>query len=297
VSSAALTGAGGVATAASTGAGLLAAKWIAAIGIVAAVGGGSVVVAQKGTAPATTEVAAMPPARGAAQSVTATPSVGASAAAAAQPDAPAPDATGETTTAPPNMAAPTAQPGTAAPDLTTAGEAHATRQSVPARPARERVHSTHEAQPAANAPGAETTAANAPGAETTATTAANAPGAETTATTAANAPGAETAATAAPVASTLGAEVSSLDSARNALRAGEPARALRELDAFDAKHPNSALGEDAAVLRFDAYVALGDRAGADRAARAFLARYPTSPRAAKVRRWLESANGSVAPIH
>ena len=94
----------------------------------------------------------------------------------------------------------------------------------------------------------------------------------------------------APVPSTLGAEVSSLDAARTALRGGDPARALRELDAFDAKHPGSALAEDAAFLRFDAYVALGDRAGADRAARSFLARYASSPRAAKVKRWLDGAN-------
>ncbi|MFO0735868.1 MAG: outer membrane protein assembly factor BamD [Labilithrix sp.] len=207
---------------ASAGIGLVAAKWIAAIGVVAVVGGGSVLAAKRLSAPAVSVV---------------TPAASTIAPVVAPP-------TREAT-----LPAPAPAP-TAAVDV-------ADLPAVPARPARP---AAPRAEEAPRGRGREPIAAEPAPPEP------------------------------APVASTLGAEVSALDAARNALRGGDPARALRELDAFDAKHPSSALAEDAAFLRFDANVALGDRAGADRAARSFLARYPSSPRAAKVRRWLDSAN-------
>jgi TolA-binding protein len=95
-----------------------------------------------------------------------------------------------------------------------------------------------------------------------------------------------------PVASAKGdsltVQLKALDTAREALAGGDPARALRELDAFDVKYPASPLAVEAGTLRFDALVAKGDLAAAQRVARAFVARWPESPYSPRFRRALET---------
>lgn len=81
----------------------------------------------------------------------------------------------------------------------------------------------------------------------------------------------------------LGEEVSFLDHARRALAGGDPAGALRQLDAFDARFPRGSLVEEAEVVRVEALLAEDDRASAAKVAARFLAAHPTSPHAARIR--------------
>jgi predicted Zn-dependent protease len=83
-------------------------------------------------------------------------------------------------------------------------------------------------------------------------------------------------------------DLAAIDRAHAALAAGDTTAALAELDAFDARAPGSALAEEAAALRYDVLVARGDRAGAERAARAFVVRWPASPYAPRLRRGLST---------
>lgn len=91
-----------------------------------------------------------------------------------------------------------------------------------------------------------------------------------------------------PPDSELAAQLRGVDVAREALVDGDPARALRNLDAFDARYPSSALAEEAAALRFDVLLANGDRLDAMNVGRAFVARWPSSPYAARLRRAMEA---------
>jgi hypothetical protein len=76
--------------------------------------------------------------------------------------------------------------------------------------------------------------------------------------------------------------VQDLRAIRSALAAHSAERALTLLDAFVVRYPSSTLLEEAAVLRFDALLALGS--GEARAAGAgFLRRYPRSAYAERVR--------------
>ena len=77
-------------------------------------------------------------------------------------------------------------------------------------------------------------------------------------------------------------ELSMLDRARNALGAGEPARALSILDAYSARFPRGSMVPEATVLRIEALVRAGDRDGAQRVGSAFLVRFPRNPYAARV---------------
>jgi hypothetical protein len=81
--------------------------------------------------------------------------------------------------------------------------------------------------------------------------------------------------------------------ARTALAAGDVAGANRALDEHDATFPNGAFAEESSVLRIDALARSGQRAAAQRAARAFLARSPASPYAARLRDL--AGEGAAAP--
>jgi TolA-binding protein len=86
----------------------------------------------------------------------------------------------------------------------------------------------------------------------------------------------------------LGDQVAALDRARRAMADGNAATALADVAEYQAKYPHGALAEEAEVLRVEALVAQGDRAGASRAGARFLAAHPASPHAAHVRALLGS---------
>jgi hypothetical protein len=88
----------------------------------------------------------------------------------------------------------------------------------------------------------------------------------------------------------LDREVGLLDTARSALARGDTASALRALDRRDREFPRGALGPEALVIRVQAQLALGNRAGAQAAARAFLAKNPDSAQARTLRTMLGPAS-------
>src|SRR5262249_30266843 len=65
-------------------------------------------------------------------------------------------------------------------------------------------------------------------------------------------------------------EVASLDTARQALAAGDASRALRALDDYDRKSHGGVLGPESTVIRIEALALRGDRASATRLGKAFL---------------------------
>lgn len=81
----------------------------------------------------------------------------------------------------------------------------------------------------------------------------------------------------------LGAEVRRLDQARSAMQSGQPAAALSALQAYEREFPRGSLGPEAQVLQIEALVQSGRGAEARSAAERFLARYPSSPHARRVR--------------
>ncbi|MGA2449044.1 MAG: hypothetical protein ABTD50_10240 [Polyangiaceae bacterium] len=87
----------------------------------------------------------------------------------------------------------------------------------------------------------------------------------------------------APAAPSFALELSTLDQARAAVADGEPARALSILGEYSAQFPRGAMGPEAAVLRVEALLSAGDRAAAERVARAFLQNNPTSPYGPRVK--------------
>jgi hypothetical protein len=84
-------------------------------------------------------------------------------------------------------------------------------------------------------------------------------------------------------ASTLGDETKALDGARAALARGNAAQALAGLDAYRAKWPAGALGAEAALLRVDALLRLGNRPAAEREANALISAAPGSRYATRAR--------------
>jgi hypothetical protein len=92
--------------------------------------------------------------------------------------------------------------------------------------------------------------------------------------------------------STLADQVSAMDRARAALEEGDAARALRLVDEYEAHFRGGAFQQEADVLRVEALVRRGDRAGAQRAGARFLAAHPQSPHASHVRALLEGPDGT-----
>ncbi|MET0791471.1 MAG: hypothetical protein ABW061_08110 [Polyangiaceae bacterium] len=81
----------------------------------------------------------------------------------------------------------------------------------------------------------------------------------------------------------LAAELALLDNARQALAAGNAARALRFLNDYDTRfvHPN--LAPEALYLRLETLTLQGDKAGTAAVARHLLRSYPSGPHAARAR--------------
>jgi hypothetical protein len=86
----------------------------------------------------------------------------------------------------------------------------------------------------------------------------------------------------------VGLQLDALAEVRAALLAGQPARALELLDAFDRHHRASPLAEEVSVLRIDALLDAGRTVEAATAGEAFLAAYPGSAYARHVRSRLKS---------
>ncbi len=82
---------------------------------------------------------------------------------------------------------------------------------------------------------------------------------------------------------TLAAEVALLDRARVALQGGDTAATLAAVDRHEREFASGALVAEAALLRIQATLATGDRAGAAALAARFLQRFPHSPLAARAR--------------
>jgi outer membrane protein assembly factor BamD (BamD/ComL family) len=86
----------------------------------------------------------------------------------------------------------------------------------------------------------------------------------------------------------LGDQVESVDRARAALAAGDPALARRLVDDYDARFGSGILSQEAAVIRIEALAKSGDAAAASALAASFLQAHPTSPHAARIRRLTQS---------
>ena len=87
-------------------------------------------------------------------------------------------------------------------------------------------------------------------------------------------------------ASDLEREVALLDHARAALAAGQPAQALRELDAYRQQTPRGMLAAESVVLRVKALLAMGQRSAAEREANPLLMSAPQSRHAGRLRELL-----------
>ena len=100
----------------------------------------------------------------------------------------------------------------------------------------------------------------------------------------------------APAASpSVASEVMVLDRAREALRRGDPRRAMRALDQHESKFQEGALTEEAELLRIEALLEQRKPAQAAARARAFMSAHPRSPHLARVRSLLGRAQPTAAP--
>jgi hypothetical protein len=86
-----------------------------------------------------------------------------------------------------------------------------------------------------------------------------------------------------PPPSTLSDEISAIDRARAAIAAGDGVRGLQLVDDYQRRFPRGMFTQEAEVLRVEALVVRGDRAGARRAVERFLAAHPASPHAPRLR--------------
>jgi hypothetical protein len=84
-------------------------------------------------------------------------------------------------------------------------------------------------------------------------------------------------------ASGLNQEVAALDRARSALAAGNGTDGLRRLDDYERDFPRGLLAQEALVLRIDTLMRLGRTSEAKALAARFVATYPQSPYAARMR--------------
>ncbi len=83
--------------------------------------------------------------------------------------------------------------------------------------------------------------------------------------------------------STVAEEIAAIDGIRAALRVGDGPRAERQLAAYRARFAAGTLVPEADLLALEAVAARGDGAATSAAARAYLARHPQSPHAARAR--------------
>jgi outer membrane protein assembly factor BamD (BamD/ComL family) len=82
---------------------------------------------------------------------------------------------------------------------------------------------------------------------------------------------------------TLAEELALVDSARTMLASGDYAGAIRFVNKYESRFPRGAFTHEAEVVRIDAVVRSGQRAAAIAAAKRFVAAYPTSPHAPRMR--------------
>jgi hypothetical protein len=92
-----------------------------------------------------------------------------------------------------------------------------------------------------------------------------------------------------PEKSTLTRELGLIESARAALAENRPRVTLSRLDTYRTQFPHGRLGTEASMLRLEALVALGDRAGAQRIATRLLRNSPNSPYSPRIRSLLGDA--------
>lgn len=82
-------------------------------------------------------------------------------------------------------------------------------------------------------------------------------------------------------------EIELLDTVKSKLGAGSAAEAAHALDAYDAEFPQGTLRPEASVLRIRTLLLAGDRAGAEKLGKDFLAKNPNGVHAKRVRALLE----------
>ena len=90
----------------------------------------------------------------------------------------------------------------------------------------------------------------------------------------------------------LSDEVAALERARRALSEADNATALKALSEYDRQFSQGTLGPEAEVLRIEAVLRNGNKAAGKALGQRFLARFPNSPLAARVRSLLAEAAGS-----
>lgn len=81
----------------------------------------------------------------------------------------------------------------------------------------------------------------------------------------------------------LSEEIKLFDSARTAVRSGQPAQALTHLDEYAKRFPNGRFSLEASALRIEALAGLGKHARARALAQRFIARHPQSLLVERVR--------------
>jgi hypothetical protein len=82
---------------------------------------------------------------------------------------------------------------------------------------------------------------------------------------------------------TFSAQLALIDRARSLAVAGDLAGTLRSVDEYDRRFPGGLLSEEALLLRVEVVAASGGRAAAAHLARQFLAEYPRSVHADRLR--------------
>jgi hypothetical protein len=87
---------------------------------------------------------------------------------------------------------------------------------------------------------------------------------------------------------TMAQEIAKLDQARVALTEGDAARTQQLVNEYEARFPEGSFLEEAEVLRIEALLQQGDRAGATGVGTRFLGSHPASPHAGRVRTLLGS---------
>lgn len=90
----------------------------------------------------------------------------------------------------------------------------------------------------------------------------------------------------------LAVEVATIDAARRALAGGDARAALAQLEQYDARERTGTLDREAQLLRIDALLGAGQRAGAHQLAAQYLGRFPQDPHAARLRALVGDRSGA-----